>query len=151
MRNVAGIAQAEAQKSSDMFMKTQYLDGLTGGRSTVFATGTPISKCERIFFVRIVNVDVRSGSCQEELFKTGNYLQNGHKKARQDYFTSPGFAVLVCYRLPWYNPKLSYVRAVTPDVEYQRTASVRKVNLTADISIVHIGGEDELTSVYNQC
>ena len=43
MRNVAGIAQTEAQKSSDMFMKCQYLDEITGGKGTVFATGTPIS------------------------------------------------------------------------------------------------------------
>ncbi|HCC34792.1 MAG TPA: helicase [Ruminococcaceae bacterium] len=43
MRNVGGIAQVEAQKSSDLFMKTQYLDEITGGRGTVFATGTPIS------------------------------------------------------------------------------------------------------------
>ena len=43
MRNVGGIAQSEAQKSSDLFMKCRYLDELTGGRGTVFATGTPIS------------------------------------------------------------------------------------------------------------
>ena len=43
MRNVGGIAQTEAQKSSDLFMKTQYLDEITGGRGVVFATGTPIS------------------------------------------------------------------------------------------------------------
>ena len=43
MRNVGGIAQTEAQKSSDLFMKTQYLDELTGGRGTIIATGTPIS------------------------------------------------------------------------------------------------------------
>ncbi len=43
MRNVGGIAQAEAQKSSDLFMKCRYLDEITGGRGTVFATGTPIS------------------------------------------------------------------------------------------------------------
>ena len=43
MRNVGGIAQTEAQKSSDLFMKCQYLDELTGGRGTIFATGTPIS------------------------------------------------------------------------------------------------------------
>lgn len=43
MRNVGGIAQTEAQKSSDLFMKTQYLDELMGGRGTIFATGTPIS------------------------------------------------------------------------------------------------------------
>ena len=43
MRNVGGIAQTEAQKSSDLFMKTQYLDKLTGGRGVIFATGTPIS------------------------------------------------------------------------------------------------------------
>ena len=43
MRNVGGIAQTEAQKSSDLFMKCRYLDELTGGRGTVFATGTPIS------------------------------------------------------------------------------------------------------------
>ena len=43
MRNVGGIAQTEAQKSSDLFMKTQYLDELTGGRGVIFATGTPIS------------------------------------------------------------------------------------------------------------
>ena len=43
MRNVGGIAQTEAQKSSDLFMKCQYLDEMTGGRGVVFATGTPIS------------------------------------------------------------------------------------------------------------
>lgn len=43
MRNVGGIAQTEAQKSSDLFMKCQYLDELTGGRGVIFATGTPIS------------------------------------------------------------------------------------------------------------
>jgi N12 class adenine-specific DNA methylase len=43
MRNVAGLAQTEAQKTSDLFMKCRYLDELTGGRGVVFATGTPIS------------------------------------------------------------------------------------------------------------
>lgn len=43
MRNVAGIAQTEAQKSSDMFMKCRYLDEITGGKGITFATGTPIS------------------------------------------------------------------------------------------------------------
>lgn len=43
MRNVGGIAQTEAQKSSDLFMKCQYLDELTGGKGIVFATGTPVS------------------------------------------------------------------------------------------------------------
>ena len=43
MRNVGGIAQTEAQKSSDLFMKTQYLDELTGGKGVIFATGTPVS------------------------------------------------------------------------------------------------------------
>ena len=43
MRNVGGIAQTEAMKSSDLFMKCRYLDEITGGRGTVFATGTPIS------------------------------------------------------------------------------------------------------------
>ena len=43
MRNVAGIAQTEAQKSSDMFAKCQYLDEITGGKGVTFATGTPIS------------------------------------------------------------------------------------------------------------
>ena len=43
MRNVAGIAQTEAQKSNDLFMKCRYLDEKTGGKGTVFATGTPVS------------------------------------------------------------------------------------------------------------
>ncbi len=43
LRNVAGVAQTEAKKSSDLFAKCQYLDELTGGRGVVFATGTPIS------------------------------------------------------------------------------------------------------------
>ena len=43
MRNVAGIGQSEALKSSDMFMKCRYLDEMNGGRGVVFATGTPIS------------------------------------------------------------------------------------------------------------
>ena len=43
MRNVGGIAQTEAQKSSDMFMKCRYLDEITGGKGVIFATGTPVS------------------------------------------------------------------------------------------------------------
>ena len=43
MRNVGGIAQTEAQKSSALFMKCRYLDEITGNRGTIFATGTPIS------------------------------------------------------------------------------------------------------------
>ena len=43
MRNIGGIAQTEAQKSSDLFMKCRYLDEITGNRGTVFATGTPVS------------------------------------------------------------------------------------------------------------
>lgn len=43
MRNVGGIAQTEAQKSSDMFMKCRYLDEVTGGKGVIFATGTPVS------------------------------------------------------------------------------------------------------------
>ena len=43
MRNVGGLAQTEAQKSSDLFMKCRYLDEITGGKGTVFATGTPVS------------------------------------------------------------------------------------------------------------
>lgn len=43
MRNVGGISQTEAMKSSDLYMKCRYLDELTGGRGVVFATGTPIS------------------------------------------------------------------------------------------------------------
>ena len=42
MRNVGGISQTEAQKSSDLYMKCRYLDELTEGRGVIFATGTPI-------------------------------------------------------------------------------------------------------------
>ena len=43
MRNVGGIAQTEAQKSSDLYAKCRYLDEITGGRGVIFATGTPVS------------------------------------------------------------------------------------------------------------
>jgi N12 class adenine-specific DNA methylase len=43
MRNVAGIPQTEAQKSTDLYMKCRYMDELTGGKGIIFATGTPIS------------------------------------------------------------------------------------------------------------
>ncbi len=59
MRNVAGIAQTEAQKSQDMFNKCQYLDELTGGKGVTFATGTPIS------------------NSMTELYTNMRYLQNG--------------------------------------------------------------------------
>ena len=52
MRNVAGLAQTEAQKSVDLFMKCRYLDELTGGRGIVFATGTPISNSMTEMYVR---------------------------------------------------------------------------------------------------
>jgi len=43
MRNVAGLSQSEAQKSSDMFLKCRYMDEKTGGKGVIFATGTPIT------------------------------------------------------------------------------------------------------------
>ncbi|MEB3103037.1 DEAD/DEAH box helicase family protein [Ferviditalea candida] len=52
MRNVAGLSQTEAQKSSDMFAKCRYLDELTGGRGIIFATGTPISNSITEMYVR---------------------------------------------------------------------------------------------------
>ena len=62
MRNVAGIAQSEAQKSSDMFAKCQYMDELTGGKGITFATGTPIS------------------NSMTELYTNMRYLQNNTLK-----------------------------------------------------------------------
>ena len=52
MRNVAGLSQTEAQKSSDMYMKCRYMDELTGNRGIVFATGTPISNSMTEMYVR---------------------------------------------------------------------------------------------------
>ena len=64
MRNVGGIAQTEAQKSSDLFMKCRYLDELTGGKGVVFATGTPIS------------------NSMVELYTMQRYLQYGELEKR---------------------------------------------------------------------
>ena len=64
MRNVAGIAQTEAQKSSDMFAKCQYLDEITGGKGVTFATGTPIS------------------NSMTELYTNMRYLQYGTLKEK---------------------------------------------------------------------
>ncbi len=60
MRNVAGISQTDAQKSSDMYMKCQYLDEKTGGRGIVFATGTPVSNsmCELYTLMRYLQGDM---------------------------------------------------------------------------------------------
>ena len=52
MRNVAGLSQTEALKSSDLFMKCRYMDELTGNRGIVFATGTPISNSMTEMYVR---------------------------------------------------------------------------------------------------
>ena len=60
MRNVGGIAQTEAQKSSDLFMKCRYLDEITGGRGIVFATGTPISNSMNIREMRAQLGDTQS-------------------------------------------------------------------------------------------
>ena len=59
MRNVAGIGQAEAKKSSDMFAKCRYMDELTGGRGVTFATGTPVSNsmCEMYTLMRYLQYD----------------------------------------------------------------------------------------------
>ncbi len=71
MRNVGGIAQTEAQKSSDLFMKCRYLDEITGGRGIVFATGTPIS------------------NSMVELYTIQRYLQYGTlQKHRLQHFDS---------------------------------------------------------------
>lgn len=64
MRNVGGIAQTEAQKSSDLFMKCRYLDELTGGKGVIFATGTPIS------------------NSMVELYAMQRYLQYGELEKR---------------------------------------------------------------------
>ena len=52
MRNVAGLSTAEAQKSSDLFLKCRYIDELTNGRGVIFATGTPISNSMTELYVR---------------------------------------------------------------------------------------------------
>ena len=52
MRNVAGISQTEAKKSSDLYVKCQYLDELTNGRGVIFATGTPVSNSMTELYVR---------------------------------------------------------------------------------------------------
>ena len=58
MRNVAGIGQSEAFKSSDMFMKCRYMDEMTGGKGIVFATGTPVSNSmtELLYYAKIFTV-----------------------------------------------------------------------------------------------
>ena len=67
MRNVSGIAQTEAQKSSDLFMKCRYLDEVTGGRGVVFATGTPISNS----MVELYTIQryLQMGALQEQGFQ----------------------------------------------------------------------------------
>ena len=67
MRNVSGIAQTEAQKSSDLFMKCRYLDEITGGRGVVFATGTPISNS----MVELYTIQryLQMGALQEQDFQ----------------------------------------------------------------------------------
>lgn len=67
MRNVNGIAQTEAQKSSDLFMKCRYLDEITGGRGVVFATGTPISNS----MVELYTIQryLQMGALQEQGFQ----------------------------------------------------------------------------------
>ena len=67
MRNVSGIAQTEAQKSSDLFMKCRYLDEITGGRGVVFATGTPISNS----MVELYTIQryLQMGALQEQGFQ----------------------------------------------------------------------------------
>ena len=59
MRNVAGVGQTEAKKSSDMFAKCRYMDELTGGRGITFATGTPVSNsmCEMYTLMRYLQYD----------------------------------------------------------------------------------------------
>ena len=52
MQNVAGISNSSAQRSSDMYWKTGYMDELTGGKGVVFATGTPISNSMTELYVR---------------------------------------------------------------------------------------------------
>ena len=54
MQNVAGLSSAEAQKSSDMYMKCRYMDELTGSRGIVFATGTPVSNSCLLYTSRCV-------------------------------------------------------------------------------------------------
>ena len=66
MRNVGGIAKTEAMKSSDLFMKCRYLDELTGGRGTVFATGTPISNSMVEMCIRDRHCGVRRYRLQEK-------------------------------------------------------------------------------------
>ena len=67
MRNVSGIAQTEAQKSSDLFMKCRYLDEITGGRGVVFATGTPISNSMVELYT--IHRYLQMGALQEQGFQ----------------------------------------------------------------------------------
>ena len=77
MRNVGGIAQTEAQKSSDLFMKCRYLDELTGGRGAIFATGTPISNSmvEALHHSALLAVPHLTGDGTDPLRRLGEQLR----------------------------------------------------------------------------
>ena len=81
MRNMSSIAQTEAQKSSDLFMKCRYLDGVTGNRGTVFAMGTPVnnSMVELYSVQRYLQYDTLAQNCLQHLDAwTFHLWRNGH-------------------------------------------------------------------------
>ncbi len=94
MRNVGGISQTEAMKSSDLYMKSRYLDEITGGRGTVFATGTPIS------------------NSMVEMYTMQKYLQYGTLKEKTCCTLMPGQAPLAKLLLPlnWHRRGLGIER-----------------------------------------
>jgi len=77
----------------------------------------------------------------------GQHIRDLEKKARQGYFLAGLHNLLTYYCLFLYYPELSYVRAVTPDVEYQRTTPVRKFNLTANIAVICISSDNKFPAI----
>jgi len=84
MRNVGGIAQTEAQKSSDLFMKCQYLDEITEGRGVIFATGTPISNS----MVELYTIQryLQYGLLDDLAQRLGRIVRQGNRNKKVDIF-----------------------------------------------------------------
>lgn len=117
MRNVSGISQTDAQKSSDLFMKCRYLDGITGNRGIVFATGTPISNsiAEMYTVQRYLQYNKL---IQKELKSIDNWASTFCEPTTSIELTPEGTSYRAKTRLSFYNiPELMQMFKETADIK----------------------------------
>nr|WP_243149363.1 LPD11 domain-containing protein [Colidextribacter sp. OB.20] len=157
MRNVGGISQTEAQKSSDLYMKCRYLDELTDGRGVIFATGTPIDTPYlrlntelNINPVLVRNVhNINHGDSQNVLFLNGQRIPTSHRVSQRsgvDILVLSGLGAELFFQLG-----LLRVKNVYPVLDVPEKYAVRICQLVHQLANFIIGPDNLSLDILRFC